>query len=90
MVRQAGAIKTCQFEDRRDGNEVTRSGILRRHHSRGPEYRFGLSNGDIPGCVAPYFNIEGLKAAAEDAPTGHLQLSAASGAAVPRMKRPLK
>ena len=48
-----------------------------------PETDYGLCFPDFPGCVAAENNLEGLKAAAEAALAGHLQLLAETGAAVP-------
>lgn len=48
-----------------------------------PETDYGLCFPDFPGCVAAENNLEGLKAAAEEALTGHHQLLAETGAAVP-------
>ena len=41
-----------------------------------PGTDFGLCFPDFPGCVAAKNNLEGLKAAAEKALAGHLQLLA--------------
>ena len=51
------------------------------HQDPGTDY--GLCFPDFPGCVAAENNLEGLKAAAEEALAGHLQLLAETGAAVP-------
>ena len=51
------------------------------HQDPGTDY--GLCFPDFPGCVAAENNLEGLKAAAEEALAGHLQLLAGTGAAVP-------
>ena len=51
------------------------------HQEPGTDY--GLCFPDFPGCVAAENNLEGLKAAAEEALAGHLQLLAETGKAVP-------
>ena len=51
------------------------------HQDPGTDY--GLCFPEFPGCVAAENNLEGLKAAAEEALAGHLQLLAETGAAVP-------
>ena len=48
-----------------------------------PETDYGLCFPDFPGCVVAENNLEGLKAAAEEALAGHLLFLAESGAAVP-------
>ena len=51
------------------------------HQDPGTDY--GLCFPNFPGCVVAENNLEGLKAVAEEALAGHLQLLAGTGAAVP-------